>query len=179
MIIPEKQSIELEENTILEVKSGIIILEAKIKNKKIIAGIIKQECVINLAFSNFKNIKLIALTNCEIKTIKKRLYFSSIDLLTKSLARIDQLEKLLLIRDINKSEEKLKEFLLYLSSIIGLKKEKHIYLNFKKYNFTQKLIGNLISTTRVTITRSLKNLEKKGWLRLEKKGIYIPFKERK
>jgi len=179
MIIPEKKSIELEENTILEVKSGIVILEAKIKNKKIIAGIIKQECVINLAFSNFKNIKLIALTNCEIKTIEKRLYFSSIDLLTKSLARIDQLEKLLLIRDINKSEEKLKEFLLYLSSIIGLKKEKHIYLNLKKYNFTQKLIGNSISTTRVTITRSLKNLEKKGWLRLEKKGIYIPFKERK
>ena len=30
MIIPEKQNIDLEENTILEVKSGILILEAKI-----------------------------------------------------------------------------------------------------------------------------------------------------
>ena len=47
----------------------------------------------------------------------------------------------------------------------------------KKYNFTQKLIGYAISTTRVTITRSLKNLEKQGWLKLEKKGILIPFKD--
>ena len=35
MIIPEKQNIDLEENTILEVKSGILILEAKIKKKEI------------------------------------------------------------------------------------------------------------------------------------------------
>jgi len=178
MIIPEKQNIDLEENTILEVKSGILILEAKIKNKKIIVGILKGECVINLAFNNYKNIKLIALTNCEIKNIERGLYFSSTDLLIKSLTRIDQMEKLLIIRDINNAEEKLKKFLLYLSSIIGLKKDKHFYLNLKKYNFTQKLIGNSISTTRVTITRSLKNLEKKGWLKLEKKGITIPFEEK-
>lgn len=177
MIIPEKQNIDLEENTILEVKSGILILEAKIIKKKFIVGIIKEECVINLAFSNFKNIKLIALTNCEFNTIEREVFFSSKDLLIKSLARIDQLEKLLTIREINKSEEKLKEFLLYLSSIIGLKKDNHIYLNLKKYNFTQKLIGYSISTTRVTITRGLKNLEKKGWLKLEKKGILIPFKD--
>ena len=53
MIIPEKQNIDLEVNTILEVKSGILILEAKIKNKKIIVGILKGECVINLAFNNY------------------------------------------------------------------------------------------------------------------------------
>ena len=34
MIIPEKQNIEFKENTILEVKSGILIMESKIKNKK-------------------------------------------------------------------------------------------------------------------------------------------------
>ena len=117
------------------------------------------------------------MTTCEIKTIKRRIFFSSTDLLTKSLKRIDQLEKLLLIRDIKKSEEKLKEFLLYLSSIIGLKKDKHIYLNLKEFNFTHKIIGNSISSTRVTVTRNLKILEKKGWLKFEKKGILIPFKD--
>ena len=30
MIIPEKQSLEFKENTILEVKSGILIMESKI-----------------------------------------------------------------------------------------------------------------------------------------------------
>jgi CRP-like cAMP-binding protein len=117
------------------------------------------------------------LTNCEIKTIKRGLFFSSTDLITKSLKRIDQLEKLLLISNIKKSEEKLKEFLLYLSSIIGLKKDKHIYLNLKEFNFTHKIIGNSISSTRVTVTRNLKILEKKGWLKFEKKGILIPFKD--
>ena len=56
-----------------------------------------------------------------------------------------------------KIEENLKKYLLYLSSIICLKKDKHINFNLKKYNFIQKLIGNLIYSTRVTITRSLKN----------------------
>jgi hypothetical protein len=32
MIIPEKQNIVFKENTILEVKSGILIMESKIKN---------------------------------------------------------------------------------------------------------------------------------------------------
>ena len=154
MIIPEKQNIVFKENTILEVKSGILIMESKIKNKKNIVGIINENVVINLELCNYKNIKLIALTNCEIKTIKRGLFFSSTDLLAKSLKRIDQLEKLLLIRDIKKSEEKLKEF-----------------------NFTHKIIGNSISSTRVTVTRNLKILEKKGWLKFEKKGILIPFKD--
>ena len=169
--------IEFKENTILEVKSGILIMESKIKNKKNIVGIINENDVINLTLCNYENIKLIALTNCEIKTIKRGLFFSSTDLLTRSLKRIDQLEKLLLIRDIKKSEEKLKEFLLYLSSIIGFKKDKHIYLNLKEFNFTHKIIGNSISSTRVTVTRNLKILEKKGWLKFKKKGILIPFKD--
>ena len=42
MIIPEKQNIEFKENTILEVKSGILIMESKIKNKKNIVGIINE-----------------------------------------------------------------------------------------------------------------------------------------
>ena len=105
MIIPEKQNIDFNNNTILEVKSGILIMESKIKNKKNIVGIINENDVINLTLCNYENIKLIALTNCEIKTIKRGLFFSSTDLLTKSLKRIDQLEKLLLIRDIKKSEE--------------------------------------------------------------------------
>jgi CRP-like cAMP-binding protein len=109
------------------------------------------------------------LTTCEIKTIKRGLFFSSTDLLTKSLKRIDQLEKLLLISDIKKSEEKLKEFLLYLSSIIGLKKDKHFYLNLKEFNLTHKIIGNSISSTRVTVTRNLKILEKKVGSNLKKK----------
>ncbi len=177
MIIPEKQNIEFKENTILEVKSGILIMESKIKNKKNIVGIINKNVVINLELCNYENIKLITLTTCEIKTIKRGLFFSSTDLLTRSLKRIDQLEKLLLIRDIKKSEEKLKEFLLYLSLIIGLKKDKHIYLNLKEFNFTHKIIGNSISSTRVTVTRNLKILEKKGWLKFKKKGILIPFKD--
>ena len=41
LIIPEKQNIELKENTILEVKSGILIMESKIKIRKKIVGIIK------------------------------------------------------------------------------------------------------------------------------------------
>ena len=107
MIIPEKQNIDFNNNTILEVKSGILIMESKIKNKKNIVGIINENDVINLTLCNYENIKLIALTNCEIKTIKRGIFFSSTDLLTRSLKRIDQLEKLLLIRDIKKSEEKL------------------------------------------------------------------------
>ena len=99
MIIPEKQNIDFNNNTILEVKSGILIMESKIKNKKNIVGIINENDVINLTLCNYENIKLIALTNCEIKTIKRGLFFSSTDLLTRSLKRIDQLEKLLLIRD--------------------------------------------------------------------------------
>ena len=91
MIIPEKQNIEFKENTILEVKSGILIMQSKIKNKKNIVGIINENVVINLELCNYENIKLIALTNCEIKTIKRGLFFSSTDLLTKSLKRIDQL----------------------------------------------------------------------------------------
>ena len=43
MIIPEKQNIEFKENTILEVKSGILIMESKIKNKKIIVNAEKIE----------------------------------------------------------------------------------------------------------------------------------------
>jgi hypothetical protein len=177
MIISENQNIEIKENTILEVKSGILIMESEIKKKKKIVGIIKENFVINLTFSNYKNIKLIALTNCEIKTIKRGIFYLSTDFLTKSLERIDQLEKLLLINNIKKSEEKLKEFLLYLSSIIGLKKDKYIYLNLKEFNFTHKIIGNAISSTRVTVTRNLKILEKKGWLKFEKKVILIPFKD--
>ena len=102
MIIPEKQNIEFKENTILEVKSGILIMESKIKKKKNIVGIINKNVVINLELCNYENIKLITLTTCEIKTINRGLFFSSTDLLTKSLKRIDQLEKLLLIRDIKK-----------------------------------------------------------------------------
>ncbi len=136
---------------------------------KNIVGIINKNVVINLELCNYENIKLITLTTCEIKTIKRGLFFSSTDLLTKSLKRIDQLEKLLLIRDIKKSEEKLKEFLLYLSSIIGLKKDKHFYLNLKEFNFTHKIIGNSISSTRVTVTRNLKILEKKVGSNLKKK----------
>ena len=71
MIIPEKQNIDFNNNTILEVKSGILIMESKIKNKKNIVGIINENVVINLELCNYKNIKLIALTNCEIKTIKR------------------------------------------------------------------------------------------------------------
>ena len=81
MIIPEKQNIDFNNNTILEVKSGILIMESKIKNKKNIVGIINENDVINLTLCNYENIKLIALTNCEIKTIKRGLFFSSTDLL--------------------------------------------------------------------------------------------------
>ena len=110
MIISENQNIEIKENTILEVKSGILIMESEIKKKKKIVGIIKENFVINLTFSNYKNIKLIALTNCEIKTIKRGIFYLSTDFLTKSLERIDQLEKLLLINNIKKSEESSKNF---------------------------------------------------------------------
>ena len=75
MIIPEKQNIEFSKNTILEVKSGIIIMESKIKNKKNIVGIINENVVINLELCNLKTIKLFALTNCEIKTIKRDIFF--------------------------------------------------------------------------------------------------------
>ena len=77
MIIPEKQNIEFKENTILEVKSGILIMESKIKNKKNIVGIINENVVINLELCNYENLKLIALTNCEIKTIKSCLLYTS------------------------------------------------------------------------------------------------------
>ena len=40
-----------------------------------------------------------------------------------------------------------------------------------------RIIGNAISSTRVTVTRNLKILEKKGWLKFEKKVILIPFKD--
>ena len=75
MIIPEKQNIEVKENTILEVKSGILIMESKINNKKNIVGIINENVVINLELCNHKTIKLFALTICEIKKIKRGIFF--------------------------------------------------------------------------------------------------------
>ena len=58
MIIPEKQNIEFKENTILEVKSGILIMESKIKNKKNIVGIINENVVINLELCNLSLIHI-------------------------------------------------------------------------------------------------------------------------
>ena len=52
MIIPEKQNIEFKENTILEVKSGILIMESKIKNKKNIVGIINENVVITVSYTH-------------------------------------------------------------------------------------------------------------------------------
>jgi CRP-like cAMP-binding protein len=98
----------------------------------------------------------------------------SIDLSQRFLAqisrRVRQSEALLALVSQKRIEERLKQFLLLLKQEAGQSIEGGVRLNVR---LTHQHIANAINSTRVTVTKVIKQLQQEGWLKLDKDRYLI------
>ena len=79
-------------------------------------------------------------------------------------SRIQQTEKLLTIVGLKTVENRLVELLMLLSQYLGQEKDSSIRIRVR---FTHQNLADAINTTRVTVTRLLGELQKKGFITLD------------
>ena len=163
------EEINLFELGVWQVYRGIVQL-SKISHdgKEIIVGWASSDSAFGNWLGNSLTYRAVALSEVyvrwySIKDIEKSPLLAR-QLLAQFSDRLIKSEQLLAITAIRKVEERLWQLLLMLKQEIGQEVVKGTRL---KVRFTHQHLANAISTTRVTITRVLGDLQTKKWLDID------------
>jgi CRP-like cAMP-binding protein len=155
---PKRSPIGLLDNTLWQIQSGIV---RTIK-------MLDSEEVLTLGFWGAGDIigkPLLADPNCELECLSATIAAPTIGMSYRDLLLIDhvrQLQELLEIRSGKLIEEMLLDLLTWLGQRFGTREQGGLMLGFA---LTHQDLAETLSTTRVTITRCLRNLEARGCIR--------------
>lgn len=123
--------------------------------------------VVGHCLSRVKPYQIECLTSVEVSIIPPHLWHQDINAL---LSHIQQAEELLSIVHSKPISQRLWQFLLWLSEKFGERVEQGKLINM---NITHQEMGEVLNTTRVTITRLLQQFEDEGKLSRHKRRIIL------
>lgn len=116
-------------------------------------------------FTQLQNIEAIAFTDCLLQQhAEHQLNTLQSVLLAQTIQRLQQTEYLLAIAGLKRIEDRLITLIFLLIQDMG-----QPFGNYHRIRcrFTHQNLANVIGTTRVTITRLLKDFQQQGWLNFD------------
>ena len=163
--------IPLEQNTVLYVCQGLVKLSAYCESgSEIVVGLVKAEQPFGVDLTALQTYQAIALCDVKIVTIPatevaKNPTLSQV-LLSQLNQRHKQTELLLFIAGQRRLKDRLRYLLQFLKQEIGESVENGTRLSVR---FTHEELATACHTTRVSITRALGSLKKKGLITVDSK----------
>jgi CRP-like cAMP-binding protein len=163
------EDIPLISQGIWEVKKGVVqLLKINASGEETLLGWVHSDNFFGLWFTALDTFQAKSLSDVQLQ------WYSTIEIeknsilaqkmLSQVVKRIQQSEQLLAIAGIRKVEDRLIKLLQLLGQEIGEHQDSGIRL---KVRLTHQNLANSISTTRVTITRLLGDLQKQGLISLD------------
>jgi CRP-like cAMP-binding protein len=165
------QFIPMEREAILIVDRGLVKLNMLYANgDESILGLLQPSMPFGLPLSKLASYEAVALTDVLVMRIDQRQIEQSPHL-AQSLhremtRRLQQTEALLAISGERRVEDRLRELLKFLGQEMGQKTPQGVRLNVR---LTHQQIAEMIGTTRVSVTRTLKDFQTAGWLNIDEK----------
>lgn len=169
------QSVPMEPQDVWLICRGMVQLSTlDTAGTEIFTGFVGVGMPFGKPLSNLDPYTAIALSEVHLLKFTMAEVERSIDLsqrfLTQVSRRVRQSETLLALVGQKRIEERLKQFLLLLKQEAGQSIEGGVRLNVR---LTHQHIANAINSTRVTVTKVIKQLQQEGWLRLDKDRYLI------
>jgi len=161
------QMIPLLPKSLWVVKKGVVKLTADTEDGDcLLLGLVGSEEVFGASLTDVETFTATTLSPCELTCLSLDEIASSTDLtllMMRAIAsRLRQSEALLSIVGQRRVEDRVRCFLELVANDHGVVTPHGIHINLR---LTHQDIANAVSSTRVTVTRVLSCLKKKGWLR--------------
>jgi CRP-like cAMP-binding protein len=154
---PRRSLLPLQQNTLWQIKSGFVMTYTYLEDGTTVAlGLWGQGDIVGEALSKMKPYQMECLTTVEASSLPVDDWHQLAESL---LNHIHQAEQLMIIRSHKKVETNLIQLLAWLSKKFGLQVDQGRLIDMR---LTHEDLAALISSTRVTVTRVLKQLEQEG-----------------
>lgn len=163
------QNIPMSNEGLWQVYRGVVLLSKNHTNgEEVVLGWAKSTAFLCSTFNNSKGHQAKALSDVYLKwysnqEIKTSSYLVN-DLLNQMLIRMEQAENLLTIANQRPVETRLKQLLLLFKLHLGQPTEQGIRLEVR---LTHQHLASAIGTTRVTVTRLLKDIQSQGLITID------------
>ena len=167
--------IPLEQNTVLYICQGLVKLSAYCEyGEEILVGLVKAEQQFGVDMTSLHTHQAIALCDVKIASIPSTEFANSPELSQILLAQLNQRHKqtelLLFIAGQRRLKDRLRYLLQFLKPEIGESVENGTRLSVR---FTHEELATACHTTRVSITREIGKLKKKGLICFDSKTHII------
>ncbi|WP_404787844.1 Crp/Fnr family transcriptional regulator [Altericista sp. CCNU0014] len=165
------QFIPMERETILVVYRGLVKLNMLYSSgDESILGLLHPSMPFGLPLSQLTSYEAVALTDVLVMRVDQ-VQIDRTPRLAQSLypemtRRLQQTEALLAITGERRIENRLRALLQFLCQEMGQETPQGMRLNVR---LTHQQISEMIGTTRVSVTRMLKDFQKAGWLNVDSK----------
>ena len=169
------QSIQMQSHEILLVCRGIVQLSTFYANgDEAILGLVCSSMPFGLPLTQIQPYQAMALSD----VVLMRLHQMEIEqsprlaqgIFRQLSRRVQQTETLLSILGERRIEDRLRHLLMLLQGEMGQATEDGVRINVR---LTHQQLSSLIGTTRVTITRLLRQLREEGFIRIEQRNLVV------
>ncbi|MBL1209665.1 Crp/Fnr family transcriptional regulator [Geminocystis sp. GBBB08] len=160
------EEIPLISEGIWQVNRGVVqLLKFNTQGEETLLGWVQSDNYFGILLTSLDTFQAKALSDVYLQwysltEIEKNAYLAQ-KILFQVVKRLQQSEELLAIAGLKRVEDRLIKLLKLLGREIGDKKESSVRIKVK---FTHQNLANAISTTRVTVTRLLGDLQKQGFI---------------
>ncbi len=171
------EEIPLLPQGVWQVNRGIVQLSSfNSRGEEIILGWAQPGNFFGSWFTNLQNLQAKALSEVYLQwfsqpELEENPYLCQ-QVLRETVTRIRQSEQLLFIASLKRVEDKLIQLLKLLAQYLGEKEEANIVLPVR---ITHQMMANAIGTTRVTVTRLLGELQKRGLVAFNSQRCLVIF----
>lgn len=163
------QFIPMEQETIFVIDRGLVKLNMLYPSgDESILGLLQPSMPFGLPLSKLTSYEAVALTDVLVMHIDQRHIEQSPrlaqSLYRETIRRLQQTEALLAVTGERRVEDRLRALLIFLCQEIGQETPQGVRLNVR---LTHQQIAEMIGTTRVSVTRTLKDFQAAGWLDID------------
>ena len=168
--IPSGEKVSLSKSYIWLVVRGVIKIQTLTLDGEIsILGLVSSDNVFGETLSTSNPYEAYAMGNCDLLPISlieiEQNPTLSISIFNALRKTYQQTEMLLSIKSIRRMEDRIKSLFIFLAERYGRECKDGIVIDIR---LTHQEIANLLSTTRVTVTRIMSDLKESKWLILER-----------
>jgi CRP-like cAMP-binding protein len=165
------QFIPMEQETIFVVDRGLVKLNMLYSSgEESILGLLQPSMPFGLPLSKLTSYEAVAFTDVLVMRIHQRQVEESPrlaqSLYREMIRRLQQTEALLAISGERRIEDRLRALLQFLCQEMGQETPQGVRLNVR---LTHQQISEMIGTTRVSVTRLLRDFQKAGWVDVDSK----------
>lgn len=167
--IPSGEKVSLSKSYIWLVVRGVIKIQTLTLDGEIsILGLVSSDNVFGETLSTSNPYEAYAMGNCDLLPISlieiEQNPTLSISIFNALRKTYQQTEMLLSIKSIRRMEDRIKSLFIFLAERYGRESKDGILMDIR---LTHQEIANILSTTRVTVTRIMSGLKESKWLALK------------